>query len=1187
MPKLLCTLIASLLSVQVSFSTNYYVRNGGNDTHTGTSPAQAWASLDRVNLAMSAFLPGDSIFFARGSTFVGALLITEGGTAAKRLYFGAYGTGAAPLFKGSVPVINWTNAGGNIWKAQCPVCPDYPTNLFLDSLILPKGRYPNADAPNGGYLTIDDNAGKLSITDLSLPASPNWTGAEAVVRTRRWIIDRVPVVGHAGNTLTFGNGGTTSALLDGYGYFLLNHPATLDRHGEWAYNASTKTFSVYLTGINPNAHVFEAPVAEMGIYSGYRDYITVENLNFTRYLQLAVYFTHTVGIVFKNNTISETGKDGVYFEDCEAMIFDNNYIHDTHNDGARLIGCDNSFIRKNIIRNIAVDPGLGGNGNGEYLGIHMKGDNVLIEDNLIENIGYNGIYFLGSQVKVNRNIIKNGCLSKDDGAGIYTWSNGTVVETGREITNNIILNIQGNGYGTDDSTKRVGEGIYTDDRSLNVLIKKNTIAWCGDKGIYIHNSQNIDVVENTVYAAPRQLYIRHDDGKPTYPITGCDVSGNVFVSLSPDEVCIDLFTYKNDVSNFGIINKNYLISPQDPDWINRRRWNPTFPAGKEIVEEFAFEKWQAVSGYDVNSLASPVYYPEFEVDAVSGVNIIPNGTFNTNLNGWTCFGSGAGNNCELFLSSTPEMDGKSMQITFDPFTGNSTSLAKILTGPITANRHYLLSYSAKGVSDFGTTTLYLKDKATNKVISPTGIRAFHSERIEQQHLFYTNKTVTKGRLELKISESDQAMWVDNVTLQEATVTMIAMEDLTRFEYNDTHSPKTFTLDKNYLDHAGNAYCSGSDITLAPFTSIVLIEEPVSSTGAVHALTSLSNITHPSVSGCDWKHFESSTGEVFLSINPQQKDLGETSADVYLYTGAIRNYDDNKVLNRSWVIRPEKTPSGPVKVRLYLTHAELNTLILADPLVNDIADLGIFKFTANDAIQENDDFSDNSSGQLTYIAPANITTGSHSGGYYMEFEVSSFSEFWVGTASSSTGFPVEFYSFTVTPEGNHALLDWATASELSNSHFVIERSLDANIWEALAEVPGAGNSDQIKYYQYRDKNPFSGESFYRLRQVDFDGGFSYSEVRNFLFQGQKDFVSVFPNPFSQTLSIYAELAEESPVKVFITDPVGRVVYHTQITQTGSRTLEKEIPLPRFAPGIYMLTVETNRTKLVKKVIRIEQ
>ncbi|MEZ4776445.1 MAG: right-handed parallel beta-helix repeat-containing protein [Bacteroidia bacterium] len=1186
MPKLLCITFAALLSVHVSFSANYYVSNSGNDGNNGTSPATPWASLGRVNLAMDFLLPGDSILFARGSTFIGALLITEGGTAAKPLYFGAYGTGDAPLFKGSIPVNNWTNTGGNIWKAQCTLCPDYPTNLFLDSVLLPKGRYPNADAPNGGYLTIDDNNGKLSITDLSLPASPNWTGAEAVVRTRRWIIDRVPVANHTGNTLTFGNGGTTSALLDGYGYFLLNHISTLDRHGEWAYNANTKTFYVYLAGVNPNTHIIEAPVAELGLYSGYRDYITVENINFTRYLQLAIYFTHTVGIVCKNTTVSQTGKDGVYFEDCESMVFDNNYIHDTHNDGARFSKCDNTFIRNNVIRNIAMDPGLGGNGNGEYLGIHMKGDNVLIEDNLIENIGYNGIYFLGSNVKVNRNIIKNGCLSKDDGAGIYTWSNGTVVETGREITNNIILNIQGNGFGTDDSTKRVGEGIYTDDRSANVLIKKNSIAWCGDKGIYIHNSHNIDVVENTVYAAPRQLYMRHDDGKPTYPIYDCDVIGNVFVSLSPDEVCVDLFTYKNDVANFGIINKNYLISPQDPDWINRRRWNPTYPAGKEIVEEFSLKQWQTVTGYDLTSKPSPVYYPEFEVNSVSGVNIIPNGNFNSNLNGWTCFGSGAGNNCDLNLTNIPDLDGNSMQITFNPFTGNSTSLAKILTGPIAANRQYLLTYSTKGVKDFSATTIYLKDKATNKVIAPAGIRSFNSKRMEQQHLFYTEKGVTKGRLELKISEADQSMWVDNVVLQEATVTTINMEDFTRFEYNDTYSSKTVTLNKNYIDHIGNAYCSGSTITLAPFTSIVLIEEPAAETGDVYDLTSLTNITHPSVSGCDWKHFESATGEVFLSINPQQRDLGSTSADVYLYTGSVRAYDDNRVINRNWVIRPEKTPSGPVRVRLYLTQQELNEIMLADPLVNDIHDLGIFKFSADDPLQENDDFGDNSNGQLSYIDPANITVGSHSGGYYMEFEVASFSEFWIGAASSSTGFPVEFLEFTVTPEGNHALLDWATASELSNSHFVIERSLDSYIWEALDEVPGAGTSDRVKYYQYRDKNPFSGESFYRLRQVDFDGGFGYSEVRNFRFQSQRDFVSVFPNPFSQSLNLYAELAEEGPVTLQVLDPVGKVVYETTITQTGSRTLEKEIPLPRFSTGVYMLTVETKQTKLVKKVVRID-
>jgi hypothetical protein len=102
------------------------------------------------------------------------------------------------------------------------------------------GRYPNS-----GYLKYENNAENTSITDYELTSSPNWTGAEIVMRKYRFILDRHTVTNHSGTTLNYSTStayGNNSAYKPwkGNGYFFQNHMQTLDQFGEWYFNKTTK-----------------------------------------------------------------------------------------------------------------------------------------------------------------------------------------------------------------------------------------------------------------------------------------------------------------------------------------------------------------------------------------------------------------------------------------------------------------------------------------------------------------------------------------------------------------------------------------------------------------------------------------------------------------------------------------------------------------------------------------------------------------------------------------------------------------------------------------------------------------------------------------------------------------------------------------------------------------------------------
>ena len=208
--------------------TTYYVASNGSDGSDGRSagtPFQTLAKASSLSLQ-----PGDQILFRRGDTFRGTLFVRQSGAADRPIVIDAYGSGSKPVIAGSVPVGNWTTTGNNTWQATCAECGSAVTGLYRNGSVLPLGRYPNLSDANKGYLTVGSHSGKTQLTSQQgLPG--NWTGGEVVVRPVQWIMDRAPITGQNGNMLSINNN-SNYTLSDGYGFFIQNHPATLDQSGE-------------------------------------------------------------------------------------------------------------------------------------------------------------------------------------------------------------------------------------------------------------------------------------------------------------------------------------------------------------------------------------------------------------------------------------------------------------------------------------------------------------------------------------------------------------------------------------------------------------------------------------------------------------------------------------------------------------------------------------------------------------------------------------------------------------------------------------------------------------------------------------------------------------------------------------------------------------------------------------------
>ena len=183
-------------------------------------------------------------------------------------------------------------------------------------------------------------------------------------------------------------------------------------------------------------------------------------------------------------------------------------------------------------------------------------------------------------------------------------------------------------------------------------------------------------------------------------------------------------------------------------------------------------------------------------------------------------------------------------------------------------------------------------------------------------------------------------------------------------------------------------------------------------------------------------------------------------------------------------------------------------------------------------------------------------------------------------------PVTLASFTGARTAEGVGLRWQTASEHNAQRFEVERSGNAVDYVRLSSVAAAGNSTSARAYAYTDKAAGAGTSYYRLRQVDFDGATAYSPV--VVVQGQSNpggqelLASAYPNPFHTQLTLKLGQAPAGEVSVSLIDVQGRRVYATA-QRAEARTLALALP-GTLAPGNYLLTVTADGQKSTRRVVR---
>lgn len=177
-----------------------------------------------------------------------------------------------------------------------------------------------------------------------------------------------------------------------------------------------------------------------------------------------------------------------------------------------------------------------------------------------------------------------------------------------------------------------------------------------------------------------------------------------------------------------------------------------------------------------------------------------------------------------------------------------------------------------------------------------------------------------------------------------------------------------------------------------------------------------------------------------------------------------------------------------------------------------------------------------------------------------------------TITGNSILPVELIDFTGEINKDKIHLHWSTESELNNDGFEIQRSVDAITWSLLDFVEGHGSTSSLNKYSYPDKYPRLGANYYRLKQVDLDGGFEYSKVIS-LTIGNNHQITMFPNPTNGNLQISGvELGE-----VKIMDHNGRKINEFLLTKPN-------IDLSYLPMGLYTISVKTDNGVTTKRIVK---
>lgn len=267
--------------------------------------------------------------------------------------------------------------------------------------------------------------------------------------------------------------------------------------------------------------------------------------------------------------------------------------------------------------------------------------------------------------------------------------------------------------------------------------------------------------------------------------------------------------------------------------------------------------------------------------------------------------------------------------------------------------------------------------------------------------------------------------------------------------------------------------------------------------------------------------------------------------------------------RYWDISRSSASAGLVSATVELYYSNTNG---TDDKVSDYSKLTVAKASTG----------------ATAWTDVGGTATANSSGSIVSGAITSFSRFSIANLSAGINpLPIELIDFTAEASDSQVLLKWITATEKNNDYFTIEKTKDGVAYTEVARIKGSGNSTKKLNYSELDSTPYDGVSYYRLKQTDFDGKFTYSTLKKVDFnKNNKSELTqlVYPNPNEgEVINVDFTTDEDQQVIIELHDLSGHTIYSLSMMVDKGNNKHTIYMANKLSKGIYIITTSTTHGK----------
>ncbi len=339
-------------------------------------------------------------------------------------------------------------------------------------------------------------------------------------------------------------------------------------------------------------------------------------------------------------------------------------------------------------------------------------------------------------------------------------------------------------------------------------------------------------------------------------------------------------------------------------------------------------------------------------------------------------------------------------------------------------------------------------------------------------------------------------------------------------------------------------------------------------GSVNTPNQGTTITIDATNSTLWVPITGPDGNIMAEINAMGHNLGAVTSSFYQHSGPIRVKNSFHYLDRNITITPAVTgPFVPaVKIRLYISKAEFDALD-ADPGSGITGGIGQLKILKNEDPISATVLSSTTDIPVT-ISGVDLQHGAN--GYVLQGAVNNFSSFYFGAVNITL--PLELVYFKGSLQNDATLLQWETANESNTSYFGVERSIDGRNFDGIgtvAAIGAGGGPNKYSYTDYDVNNLPSSVIYYRLRMVDVDGQYKYSNVVT-IYLADITTMTISPNPTTGETRMMINAAADGDVHWKLTDYSGKVVMQNVVhLRKGNNNIT--INVSKLSGGLYFMNV----------------